>query len=151
LRTLAPQTINEAVRDSAILDALSKRAPIIVAITLCAALLSYWVNAPVWLPYGLAILVGGLALVLMAARGRRSRFATKEEPEINGNENWIAQELAGRGTPPGFYLLGFFGFVTIMLTGFQGAYAMPSWAAFALGVAWGISNARYTYEEGSDP
>ncbi len=136
------------MRDSVILDALSKRAPTIVAMTLCAALLSYWVTAPVWLPDSLAVIVGGLAVVLLAARGRRAHFATEEEPGLNGSKDWIAQELAGKGTPPGFYVLGFFGFVTIMLTGFQGAYSMPSWAAFALGVAWGVTNARY--EQGSE-
>lgn len=138
------------MRGSAILDALSKRAPLIVAVTLCAALVSYWVDAPVWLPNGLAIIVGCLALVLMAARGRPSLSVTSDEPG-SSNNGWIAQELAGKGTPAGFYLLEFFGFVTIMLTGFQGPYAMPSWAALALGAAWGISNARYTFEEGSDP
>lgn len=138
------------MRGSAILDVLSKRAPLIVVITLCAALVSYWVDAPVWMPNGLAIVVGCLALVLMAARGRPSLLVIKEEAG-SSNNGWIAQELAGKGTPSGFYLLEFFGFVTIMLTGFQGAYAMPSWAALALGAAWGISNARYTFEEGSDP
>jgi hypothetical protein len=138
------------MRGSAILDALSKRAPLIVAVTLCAALVSYWVEAPVWLPNGLAIVVGCLALVLAAARGRRPPSVTYEEEDSSSN-GWIAQELAGKGTPPGFYLLEFFVFVTIMLTGFQGVYAMPSWAALALGAAWGISNARYTFEEGSGP
>lgn len=150
LRTSATQTIDAFVRGIAILDALSKRAPVIVAITLCAALVSYWVNAPLWLPYGLAIIVGSLALVLMAARGRRSAFATGEGFGSSSSKGWIAQELAGQGTPPGFYLLGFFAFVTIMLTGFEGPYAMPSWAALALGVAWGIINAHYSCEDGSD-
>lgn len=138
------------MRGSTILDALSKRAPIIVIITLCAALVIYWVDAPVWLPDGLAIIVGGFALVLMAARGRRTSFVPQEESD-SSTDSWIAQELAGNGTPSGFYVLEFFGLVTIMLTGFQGAYAMPSWAALALGAAWGITNARYTYGEGSDP
>jgi H+/Cl- antiporter ClcA len=132
------------------LDALSERAPVIVVVTQCAALVVYWVNAPSWLPYGLAVIVGSLALVLMAARGRRPQFASNEDLGLNSSKDWIAQELAGKGTPQGFYLLGFFGFVTIMLTGFQGAYATPAWAAFALGAAWGIANARYTTGDGSE-
>ena len=49
-------------------------------------LVSDWVSAPAWLPYGLAIIVGSLALALMAARGRRSSFATKEELGFSGNK-----------------------------------------------------------------
>ena len=141
------QTINASVRRSAILDALSKRAPVIVIIVLCAALVCDWVSAPLWLPDGLAIVVGSLAVVLMAARGGRPQFASRDRG-LSSIQDWVNQELAGKGMPAGFYLLGFFGFVTIMLTGVQGAYATPAWAAFALGAAWGIANAHYTADEG---
>lgn len=139
------------MRRRAILDALSKHAPAIVVMTLCAALVSYWFSAPLWLPSGLAIIVGGMAVILLAARGRRAEFASTEDPGFSIIQDRIAQELAGKGTPAGFYLLGFFGIVTIMLTGPEGVYATPAWAAFALGAAWGIANARYTTDEGSDP
>jgi len=120
----------------------------IVVVTLCAALGGYWAEAPQWLPYGLAILIGGLALVQMAARDRRGRFAAVEE--AGTNKSWIAHELAGNGSASGSYLLCFFALVTVMLTGIGGAYAMPAWAALALAAAWGIANARYPADEESE-
>jgi hypothetical protein len=127
------------------IDALSKRAPSIVVFTLGAALVLAWVNAPLWIPTALAVAVGGLALLLFAARGGRSARRSAED-----ERNWVAWELAGKGTPPGSYLLGFFGFVTIMLTGIQSTYAMPAWAGLALGLVWGIANRHYPAEEDSD-
>ena len=119
----------------------------IVVVTLCAALVGYWIDAPLWLPYGLATIVGGLALVQMAARDRRGRSTAAEEPGSDGEKSWIAYELAGEGSASGSYLLGFFALVTIMLTGLRGAYAMPAWAALALAAAWGVANARYPTDE----
>lgn len=138
------------MRGNAILDALSRRAPEMVIATLAAALLVYWAEAPVWLPYGLALVVVGLALVVMAARDRRGRFTREDDPDASSDTSWIAQELAGKGTASGSYLLGFFSLVTIMLTGFQGAYALPGWAALALTAAWGIANARRPNNDGSE-
>ena len=127
------------------IDALSKRAPSVVVFTLGAALVLAWVNAPPWMPSALAAVVGGLALLLFAARGGRSaRRGAQDE------RNWAAWELAGKGTPPGSYLLGFFAFVTIMLTGIQSPYALPAWAGLALGLVWGIANRHYPAEEDSD-
>ena len=109
-----------------------------------------WTSAPIWLAKGPAIIVGGLALWLLAARGRRNQFKTPGELGLTRNRDRIAYELAGKGTPPGSYLLGFFGFLTIFLTGFQSPYAMLAWAGFALGVVWGIVNAQYPAEEESE-
>jgi hypothetical protein len=144
LRTLDLPTINASVAVGAILDTVSKRAPIIVVLTLCSALLGAWTSAPVWLANVLAAVVGSLALILLAARGRRHSLVTPpEELGFAGLKERIAYELAGNGTPPGYYLLGFFGFLTIMLTGFQSPYGMLAFSGFALGVVWGIVNARY--------
>jgi hypothetical protein len=133
-----------------ILDALSRRAPMILMATLCTALVGYWAEAPLWLPYSVAVVVGSLALVLLAARDRRGRFTVAEEPGSAANKSWIAHELAGNGSASGSYLLGFFALVTIALTGLGGAYSMPAWAALALAAAWGIANARYPADEESD-
>jgi hypothetical protein len=132
------------------MDALSRRAPNIVVVTLCAALVGYWTDAPVWLPYGLAIVVGSLAVVVMAARDRRRQARTEQEPGSPGEGNWISQELSGKGSPAGFYVLEFFGLVTVMLTGFEGPYAMPAWAGLALGAAWGVANARFATDQGPE-
>lgn len=70
-----------------------------------------------------------------------------EELDLTPLRDRISYELAGKGTPPGSYLLGFFGFVTIMLTGVQLPYAAPAWAGFFLAVAWGYANARYPTED----
>ena len=132
------------------MDMLSKRAPALVLLTLCAALLGAWTSAPIWLAKGPAIIVGSLALLLLLARGRRHQFKTIDELGFTQNRDWIAYELAGKGTPPGSYLLGFFGFLTIFLTGFQTPYALLAWAGFALGVVWGIVNAHYPADEESE-
>ena len=138
------------MRISNFLDGLSKRAPIIVVLTLCAALAGSWTSGPVWLANALAIIVASLAVVLLVARGRRSQLKTTEELGFTRLRDWIAYELAGEGSPPGFYLLGFFGFITIFLTGLQSTYSRPAWAAFFLGVVWGIANARYPADEASE-
>lgn len=132
------------------IDKLSKQAPSIEVCTLCAALLSAWIGAPEWLPIGLAIVVGSLALLLLAARGRRSDWPRDEEPGDEPRKTWMEYELAGKGTPPGAYILAFFGLVTVVLTGFQSTYAMPAWAALGLGIAWGIANRSYPADEEMD-
>lgn len=131
-------------------DGLSKRAPIIVVATLCAALVGAWTSGPVWLANGLAIVVAILAVVLLVARGRRNELTTSEELGFTRLREWIAYELAGKGSPPGFYLLAFFGFVTIFVTGIQSTYSRPAWAGFFLGVVWGIANAHYPAEDASE-
>ena len=123
---------------TAIIDNLSRRAPSVVVFTLCAALLLAWTGAPAWMPSTLAIIVGSLALLLFATRVRRHEPASADD-----DKGWLAHELAGRGMPPGSYVLAFFGFLTIVLTGFQGSYALPAWAAFALGIVWGLANRSY--------
>jgi len=127
------------------LDEVSRRTPTILIVSLCAALVGYWVEAPVWLPYGLAIALACLAVVLMSKRRPR--------PSVDadaGDSGWLAQELAGNGSPSGTYPLGFCAVVTIALTGFQDAYATPGWAALALTAAWAIANARYPTERESE-
>lgn len=132
------------------IETLSKRAPSIVVCTLCISLIAAWINAPLWLPTTLAIAVGGLALLLFLARGRKHRLRSGDEPGDADEGSWVAYELAGQGTPPGFYVLAFFGIVTIALTGFQTPYARPAWAGFALGIAWGIANRTYPGNEEAD-
>jgi hypothetical protein len=132
------------------IDNLSRRAPSIVVVTLCISLLAAWINAPVWLPTTLAIGVGGLALLLFLARGGRRRVRNQEEANTADERNWVTYELAGQGTPPGFYVLAFFGIVTIALTGFQTPYARPPWAALALGIAWGVANRTYRSNDEAD-
>jgi hypothetical protein len=135
------------VRIGAFLDALAKRAPVIVVITLCAALVSALSGVPEWLTNDLAIGVGSLAVVLLVARGRRNQFKTTQQLGFGRTRDWITYELAGKGSPPGFYPLSFFGFVTIVLTGMQSPSSMLAWAGFLLGIVWGIVNARYPADE----
>jgi hypothetical protein len=132
------------------IEMLSKHAPSIEILTLCAALLAAWTGAPVWLPKTLAVVVGCLALLLFAARGGRHSLKNREELGFTENRSWLEYELAGQGTPPGYYILAFFGFLTIVLTGFQSAYAAPAWAAFALGIVWGIVNREYPADQEMD-
>jgi hypothetical protein len=132
------------------IDGLSRRAPVIAVFTLCAALAGYWADAPLWLPYGLATIVGTLAVVVLAARNRHRQLEGQEEFGSATEGNWIAQELSGNGSPPGFYVLEFFGLITVMLTGFEGPYTTPAWASLALGAAWAIANGRFSTAEESE-
>ena len=132
------------------IDLLSRRAPSIVGFTLCATLLGAWMDAPAWLPTTLAVIVGSLALALFAARGSGHGPATEEGLGLAHDRSWLEWELAGKGTPPGFYLLGFFGLITIMLTGHQAPYGLPAWAGIALGIAWGLANRSYPPDEEGD-
>jgi hypothetical protein len=127
------------------IDRLSRRAPSIVVYVLGISLLCGWVGAPVWVVTALALVIGGLAAVLLAARGGKNAGRG-----ANHDRNWVAWEVAGQGTPPGSYLLAFFSFLTIFLIGFESAYARPAWAAFALAIVWGIVNRQYPADEESD-
>jgi hypothetical protein len=132
------------------IDRLSERAPSIVVFTLCAAVLAWWMDAAVWLPEAAATVVGFLAILLFAACGGRGRFKDCEDSAESSEKTWLDYELAGKGTPPGYYVLAFFGIVTIALTGFRSPYAMLAWAAFALGIVWGIANRTYPTDEEAD-
>ena len=125
------------VQFHSLIDRLSTRAPSIVGGTLVAALLRPWVGAPVWAVTALAAIIAALALLLFAARGGRG-----SSRGVNRDRNWLAWEVAGQGTPPGFYLLAFFIFLTVFVIGLDSPYARPAWAALALAIAWGIANRR---------
>lgn len=127
------------MRRGQVLQGFSRRAPTIVIVSLCVALLAYWTEAPLWLPHGLAIALVVLALILMATRNHAPIGTTKD----GGDTNWLTNELAGNGSPSGTYPLGFFAIVMLALTGFEGAYALPAWAALALIAAWAVANAHY--------
>lgn len=131
---------------NSIIDALSARAPSIVVCTLIISLLSPWVGAPVRAVTALAVVVAGISLLLFAARGGRH-----SSRRVNHNRNWIGWEVAGQGTPPGFYLLAAVSFLTLFLIGFESAYARPAWAAFALAIVWGIANRQYPADEEETP
>jgi len=131
------------MRDAFTLEQLSRRTPRLVVVGLCTALVAYWSEAPLWLPYALAAISAGLAVILLATRNRAIGPAETESEDTG----WLAQELAGNGSPSGTYLLGFSAVVTIALTGVQGAYSLPGWAALLLIAAWAAANARYPSDE----
>jgi hypothetical protein len=135
------------VKARSLTETLSKRAPTIVVWTLCASLAAAWFDAPVWLPTTLAIVVGALALLLLVSRGRRPPLGSREDVRVHENRNWLDWEIAGHGTPAGYYILAFFGFLTIMLIGFETPYARPAWAGLVLGIVWGIANRNYPADE----
>lgn len=110
------------------LQTFSRRTPKMVVISLCATLLAYWADAVLWLPYGLAAALVGLAVTIMAMRDRQSAGSSNDTRETD----WLTNELAGYGSPPGTYPLGFLAIVTLGLTGFDSAYSLPAWAALLL-------------------
>ena len=128
------------------LEQLSRRTPRLVVVSLCTALVANWTEAPLWLPYALATMSAGLAVILLATR---NRAIGPSETECD-DARWLAQELAGNGSPSGTYLLGFSAVVTIALTGVQGAYSLPGWAALLLTAAWAVANARYPANDSSE-
>ena len=131
------------MRDAITLEQLSRRTPRLVVVSLCTALVACWTEAPLCLPYALATISGSLAVILLATRNRAISPAETECDDAG----WLAQELAGNGSPSGTYLLGFSAVVTIALTGVQDAYALPGWAALLLIAAWAVANARYPSDE----
>lgn len=136
------------MRIAAIMNRVSKRAPTIVIAILCAALAGSWAGAPGWLGDGLAAVVVLVALAVFAARRRQRRplrVVTDDPGDLTLKEK-MAFELEGAGTPPGFYLLGFFAFLTMMLAGFQTPFGRLALAALALSIAWGLANVEYPEE-----
>jgi hypothetical protein len=133
------------MRGASVLGELSRRTPLIVVVSLCVAIVADWVEAPVWLPYGLAIGLAGMALMFMARRNHRP--AADPDSEDTG---WLAQELAGNGSPSGTYPLAFCAVVAIALNGFQEAYSAPGWVALVLIAAWAMANARYPANDEAD-
>lgn len=131
------------MRGNAAINVLSTWAPAVVVGSLLAALLGAWTVSPEWLFNALALIVGGLALVLLVARGMREQFRPKEELGFTRTRDLIAYELAGKGMPRGSYLLGLAGFFTWIVTGVQSAYGWLAFSGFALTVAWVKANVRY--------
>jgi len=147
LRTLAPRSIKQPMRSRRFLDRLAKRAPDIVILTLFAALLGAWTDAPAFVANGLAIVVGILALGVLATRRRRPLFENAYEQDSSERPGWLEHELAGKGTPHGSYLLAFFGFLTIMLTGFNSPFGKLAWAGLALTIAWSVADIHFPADQ----
>jgi hypothetical protein len=131
------------VRSHTPIDVLSTWAPAVVVVSLLVALVGAWTVGPEWLFNVLALVVGGLALMLLVARGMREQFRPKEELGFTRTRDLIAYELAGKGMPRGSYALGFAGLLTWLATGVQSAYSWLAFSGFALTVAWVKANVRY--------
>lgn len=131
------------MRGQSAIEVLSKWAPAVVVASLLAALVGTWAVGPEWLFNALALIVGGLALLLLVARGMRGQFRPKEELGLTRTRDLIAYELVGKGMPRGSYLLGFAGLLTWLITGVQSAYSWLAFSGFALTVAWVKANVRY--------
>ena len=123
----------------AFIDRLSMWAPTIAIAVFLVALVGAWTDASASLFNALAIVVGGLALVLLFTRGMRHM-------KLKG---WLAYELAGKGMPRGAYVLGFAGILTIFVCGLRSPYGTLAFAGFALAVAWIRANVRYPADRSS--
>jgi hypothetical protein len=124
-------------------DMLSEWAPALVLGSLVASLLGVWTNAAEHVFNSLAIIIGGLALALLVARGMREQFRSKEELGFTRTRDLVAYKLAGKGMPRGSYFLAIAGFATWLLTGVQSSYGWLAFSAFALSIAWIKANVRY--------
>ena len=130
-------------------DILSKWAPAVVVASLVASLLGAWTNASERLFNSLAIIIGGLALVLLVARGMREQFRSKEELGFTRMRDLIFYELAGKGMPSGSYFLALAGFATWLATGVQSSYGWLAFSGFALTIAWIKANIQYPADRAS--
>ncbi len=126
-----------------LIPVLSKRAPVIAGLAMLGALLGTWTRAPDALLSAFAIVVGSLALLLWAGRGRPLQLKSKEGLGFARNRDWITYELTGKGTPRGYYPLGAIGLAAILLSGFN----WLAFAGFMLVVVWGIVNCRYPADQ----
>ena len=131
------------MRGQSSIDRLSKAAPGVVVASLIASLVGTWTSGPEWLFNALALIIGGLALLLLVARGMREQFRPKEELGFTRMRDLIAYELAGKGMPRGSYALGVSAIITVFATGVQTAYSWLAFSGFALTVAWIKANVRY--------
>ena len=68
--------------------------------------------------------------------------------------NWYLDVLknyagfSGRARRKEYWMFALFNaLITVVLTGVQGPYSMPAWAAFGLNLAWGFANARYPVDD----
>jgi hypothetical protein len=131
-----------------LIGALSIRAPAIAVATICMSVLGAWTNAPAWLLYAPAIVVGSFALVLWATRELPRQMKTMKDLGFSRNRDWIAYELSWKGYPRGSIWLGFFCFLAVLLS-LQSPYALLGFTGFALVVAWARANRRYPADGGT--
>ena len=137
------------MRGSAPIDLLSKWAPALIVASLVASLGGSWISAPNRLFSTLALIVGGLALLLLTVRGMQAQFRSKEQLGFTRTRDFIAYELTGKGMPRGSCVLAIAGFLTWLTTGVQTAYGWLAFSAFALTIAWIKANVRYPADPAS--
>lgn len=124
---------------------LSKWAASTAIVVWIVALTGAWANGSERLFNGLAIIVGGLALVLLFTRGL-PRMASKEDLGFDSNRSWLSSVLLGRHYPRGSFLLGFVGLLVVILSGFNTPYGTLAFAGYAMAIAWVRANRRYPAE-----
>jgi hypothetical protein len=127
------------------IDWLSKWAVAIAIAAWLVALAGLWGSGPEWLFDALAILVGGLALVLLFTRGL-PRMASKEALGFDSNRSWLFSAVLGRQYPRWSFLLGFVGFVVVVLSGFNTPSGKLAFAGYAMAIAWARANRCYPAE-----
>ena len=123
----------------AIINALSKRAPLIVIGVLLVAVIGPLVGAPDVLLNSLAFAVGSLAITLWAAKGLPLQSKSNGELGFAGSRERLAFGFSAKGAPRGSSALGLVAGAVTVLSGGQ----WLAFAGFGLTVVWRIIEARY--------
>ena len=123
----------------ALIDALSKRAPLIVVGVLLFAVVGPWVGVPDAILNILAVAVGSLAIVLWASKGLPLQSKSNGELGFARSRDRIGFGWSARGAPRGAFALGLVAGATTILTGGQSL----AFAGFGLTVVWIIIETKY--------
>ena len=123
----------------ALIDALSKRAPLIVVGVLLFAVVGPWVGVPDAILNILAVAVGSLAIVLWASKGLALQSKSSGELGFARSRDRIGFGWNARGAPRGAFSLGLVAGATTILTGGQSL----AFAGFGLTVVWIIIETKY--------
>ena len=129
-----------------IVDAASRRAPLIIVAAIVAAVAGAWSNAPQWPFYALTLALLMLALIVWGLRGPARLLKSKEQLGFRRNRDWLGFELFAKGTPRGYYALAIVSWLAVVLTGLRFPYAAVAIAGGLLTVAWGENMRRYPLE-----
>jgi hypothetical protein len=131
------------VRLNQSIEFVSARAPLIVGVSLFAAVLGASTSGPPLVFYLLAILLTVMAAVVWARRGASNLFKSEEQLGFKRNRDEISFRLMAQGTPRGYHALATLCFVALVMTGFRFPYLATVIAGIMLTLAWGEDRRRY--------
>ena len=119
----------------------------IVIASLVVAVVGAKLDAPHWPFHIIAAALFLAAVLVWLRRGPARQLKSMEELGFKRHRDWLWFVAMSRGTPRGYYPLGFVAVAAFVLTEVRFPYAAVAIAAAALVVAWGEDWKRYPSEE----